>query len=269
MPIDRHQATGLYRPWQPPSFDEAENRRDRPSVGAEAARQGVQLPTVEELEALYEQSRREGFAAGHEEGFAAGRAEGLAQGQEEGRRQGHQEGYAKGEAEGRTQGEARARAQYEAQWQQRLALAASLIEGLEHLAERTRETLAEEIAALAVEIARRVLQDELRTSPERIVSLVRRLLEETGVPRLTIRLHPEDLSLVHDALETELTKGGHRLIADAAIARGGCLVESETRVIDASLPTRWRRLVSRLWPESAQWDETPDALNVTAEERAP
>ena len=80
MPIDRHQATGLYRPWQPPSFDEAENRREQPPAGAEAARQGVQLPTVEELEALYEQSRREGFAAGHEEGFAAGRAEGLARG---------------------------------------------------------------------------------------------------------------------------------------------------------------------------------------------
>jgi flagellar assembly protein FliH len=255
MPIDRHQATGLYRPWQPPSFDEAENRRDQPPAGAEAARQGVQLPTVEELEALYEQSRREGFAAGHEEGFAAGRAEGLAQGQEEGRRQGHQEGYAKGEAEGRTQGEARARAQYEAQWQQRLALAASLIEGLEHLAERTRETLAEEIAALAVEIARRVLQDELRTSPERIVSLVRRLLEEEGAPHLTIRLHPEDLSLVREGLDAELAKGGHRLIADASIARGGCLVESDSHVIDATLPSRWRRLVARLWPESAHWEE--------------
>jgi len=47
MPIDRHQATGLYRPWQPPSFDEAENRREQPPAGAEAARQGVQLPTVE------------------------------------------------------------------------------------------------------------------------------------------------------------------------------------------------------------------------------
>ncbi|WP_142804321.1 flagellar assembly protein FliH [Tepidiphilus sp. J10] len=255
MAIDRHQATGLYRPWQPPSFDEAENRRDRPSVGAEAARQGVQLPTVEELESLYEQSRREGFAAGHEEGYAAGHAEGLAQGQEEGRRQGHQEGYAKGEAEGRAQGEAQARAQYEAQWQQRLALADSLIEGLEHLAERTREALAEEIAALAVEIARHVLQDELRTSPERIVSLVRRLLEEEGAPHLTIRLHPEDLSLVREGLDAELAKGGHRLIADASIARGGCLVESDSHVTDATLPNRWRRLVARLWPESASWGE--------------
>ena len=257
MPIDRHQATGLYRPWQPPSFDEGENRRTPPTA-AEAAHPGVQLPTVEELEALYEQSRREGFAAGHEEGFAAGRAEGLAQGREEGRRQGHQEGYAKGEAEGKAQGEAQARAQYEAQWQQRLALANSLIEGLEHLAEHTREALAEELAVLAVEIARRVLQDELRIAPERIVVLVRRLLEEEGAMHLTIRLHPEDLPLVREALEAELAKGGHRLVADAAIGRGGCLVESDSHVVDATVPTRWRRLVARLWPESANWEEETD-----------
>lgn len=265
MAIDRHQATGLYRPWQPPSFDEAENRREPLPAGAESVRQGVQLPTVEELESLYEQSRREGFTAGHEEGYAAGHAEGLAQGQEEGRRQGHQEGYAKGEAEGRTRGEAQARAQHEAQWQQRLALADSLIEGLEHLTERTREALAEEIAALAVEIARQVLQDELRTSPERIVSLVRRLLEEEGAPHLTIRLHPEDLPLVREALEAELAKGGHRLVADATIARGGCLVESDSHVIDATVPNRWRRLVARLWPQGATWEEGPDASDDTRE----
>ncbi|MBI5781098.1 MAG: flagellar assembly protein FliH [Rhodocyclales bacterium] len=267
MPIDRHQATGLYRPWQPPSFDEGENRRN-PSTAAEVAHPGVQLPTVEDLEALYEQSRREGFAAGHEEGFAAGRAEGLAQGREEGRRQGQQEGYAKGEAEGKAQGEARARAQYEAQWQQRLALANSLIEGLEHLAEHTREALAEELAALAVEIARRVLQDELRIAPERIVVLVRRLLEEEGAMHVTIRLHPEDLPLIREALEAELARGGHWLVADAAIARGGCLIESDSRVLDATVPTRWRRLVASLWPEGATWEDGSDTSD-GARESAP
>ena len=34
---------------------------------------------------------------------------------------------------------------------------------------------------------------------------------------------------------------GARLVPDAAVSRGGCIVESEVGVIDASVESRWRR----------------------------
>jgi flagellar assembly protein FliH len=47
-----------------------------------------------------------------------------------------------------------------------------------------------------------------------------------------------------------------RLLSDAAVARGGCLVESDIGVIDASIEARWRRASASLgceepWIEAA------------------
>jgi flagellar assembly protein FliH len=40
------------------------------------------------------------------------------------------------------------------------------------------------------------------------------------------------------------------------MARGGCLVESDIGVIDASIETRWRRTVASLGCDEG-WDDAP------------
>ena len=99
MTITRHQATGAYKRWTPPAFDEeAEHATEAPAppppepaatpkdkpVAAQAApveapappaEPAVKLPTAAEVESMYEQARAEGAKAGFDEGIAKARNE--------------------------------------------------------------------------------------------------------------------------------------------------------------------------------------------------
>lgn len=69
--------------WLPPSFD--------PPIPEPEPE--IVWPTVEEIEAIREAARREGFDAGREEGFAKGVGEGFTQGFEQGLAEGREKAY--------------------------------------------------------------------------------------------------------------------------------------------------------------------------------
>ena len=48
------------------------------------------------------------------------------------------------------------------------------------------------------------------------------------------------------------------IVADAAVTRGGCLVESDIGIIDASIESRWRRAAAALGSQ-ADWAGTAPA----------
>jgi flagellar assembly protein FliH len=66
-------------------------------------------------------------------------------------------------------------------------------------------------------------------------------------------VHPDDEVLVAAGAAEVLAARGARLIADRQIARGGCLVESDIGVLDATVPARWNQCVAALGSEAA-WD---------------
>jgi flagellar assembly protein FliH len=169
-----------------------------------------------ELARLREQARAEAAAQGHAQGLAAG----------------HAEGHAAGLAAGRAEIEAQA-----AHW---LALARSLPLALK----RADAAIAADVVALALDVARQVIGQAYETQPALLLPLVRELLRQEpalqGEPRLL--LHPQDAELVAGALGPELAAAGWQLRADAAIARGGCLVRAGDGTHDATLPTRWARV---------------------------
>ena len=53
-----------------------------------------------------------------------------------------------------------------------------------------------------------------------------------------------------------LAARGARIVSDAAVSRGGCLVESDIGVIDASVESRWRRAAASIGCDEA-WIEAP------------
>jgi flagellar biosynthesis/type III secretory pathway protein FliH len=60
---------------------------------------------------------------------------------------------------------------------------------------------------------------------------------------LVVRLHPQDLALVQQALpELDLDTAQTQLRADATLKMGGCLVESSVGTLDARLDTQLSRL---------------------------
>jgi len=175
-------------------------RWEPPQVGgapAPAPAEAPNHPTVSDLEDLERQAREEGHAAGLAQGLAEARAQG-------------RERVARLEAI--------------------CAQAARPLDGLDAAVEQ-------ELAQLALLVARRVIAQELATRPDLIVQAVRQAAAAlpAATRELRVRLHPEDLSLMR---ELEAAETHWQLVADPALKRGDCLLESERSRLDARLETR-------------------------------
>lgn len=147
------------------AFDGCE-RWELPSVGGvqksvpAPANEAPAQPTVFELEALEEQARQEGYAAGHAEGMAAA------------------------EGERRT---------LVARLEAIMTAASRPLATLDDATEQ-------ELARLATVIARRVVAHELKVSPALIVQAVQQGARAlpAATRELRVRLHPDDLALLRD-----------------------------------------------------------------------
>jgi flagellar assembly protein FliH len=187
------------------------------------------------LDGAREEAARQGFSSGHEEGYAAGFAEGAAAAQAR-----------LAEEAGRIAAIA-----------DRLAVPIAALE----------QPVEEAVAALALEVARCVIGDEVKRSREFLVKLVREAIAKVplamGAPR--VLLNPADLELVRK-LAPEINEGNAALlVADETIEPGGALVvaDGEERQIkdrrwnprstdgvsqvNLTLSSRWRAVMLTLF----------------------
>lgn len=108
--------------------------------------------------------------------------------------------------------------------------------------------LSDMLLALSLDVARQVVAGELAARPERILDVVnlalKQMAESTREARLL--LNPDDAALVRPQLDAVLDKNRLRIVEDARIVRGGCLIETPQGDIDATLPARWRQVVQVL-----------------------
>lgn len=123
-------------------------------------------------------------------------------------------------------------------------LVASVGSALDALQQRMAQTL----AATATELARQIVRSELASRPELVVAVAGEALETLllSARHIVLRVHPDDHALVARGAGETLAARGARLLPDASVARGGCMVESDVGVIDASIETRWRRAAAVL-----------------------
>ncbi|WP_206389824.1 FliH/SctL family protein, partial [Amnimonas aquatica] len=100
---------------------------------------------------------------------------------------------------------------------------------------------------LALALARQVIHAELRTTPELVLPVIRQALAElpSASRKVRLHLHPEDAHLIGEGLP-ELHEASWQVIEDDGISRGGCLLESGSASIDATLETRIAEVVARL-----------------------
>lgn len=232
MSVDRHQAVGAYRRWEPPRFDAppepeapapaevpAAPPPPPPAVAApppspppppEPPAPAVRLPTAEDIERIHDQAHREGYAAGYEEGTARGRMEAL-----------------------------------------RLH---TLAESLEQALTGIDGEVTEELLALSIEVARQMVRRNLRQDRKVIVDIVKEALQQLPQNHAMIHLHPEDATLVREYLGEQLAHVGNRVIEDDRVSRGGCRIEASGSQIDATVQTRWRRILENLSRSETDWD---------------
>jgi flagellar assembly protein FliH len=180
----------------------------------------VALPTLEELEALREQARAEGYAEGLAEGRAAGQAE----------------GYADGARAGQIEAEA--------ELEHLRAIAATFSDAVM----QADETIAHDVLELALRLARGMVRTAFDVRPELILPVVQEAIGYLPVlaQPATLTLNPGDAEIVRQAMGQELVKGGWRIVEDASMARGGCKVDTASNQIDAQAQARWARLTHAL-----------------------
>ena len=170
-------------------------------------------------------------------------------GEAEGREQGHAQGLVEGHAAGL------ATVQEQAVQLQTLALA------LPAALQLAQSSIADDLLALALDIARQVLGQALAAEPQAILAVVHELLHAepslSGAPLLL--LHPDDAALVKELLADDLKAAGWRIRSDAQIARGGCRVTAHSGERDATVQARWERVTAAL-----ARNPTPENLSAPA-----
>jgi len=163
------------------------------------------------------------------------------------RQQGYQDGYRDGlvALEGFKQSFA----------MQTAAQVAAIVRSTGEQLDRLQQEMAQALAGAAIELARQIVRSELAGRPELVATVATEALDTLllSARHISLRVHPDDHALVATGAADDLAARGARLIADLNITRGGCVVESDLGVIDASIEARWHRAAAALGQERP-WD---------------
>jgi flagellar assembly protein FliH len=118
---------------------------------------------------------------------------------------------------------------------------------------------APELVRLAVEIAEKIVHQSVAADPEIVASVLERARHEVvDARRIRIRLNPADHGLLAE-MRSDLLALGHddgrviEIVTDAEVSRGGCRLETEIGVVDATVPTQIAEIRRQLLDE-----ETPN-----------
>ena len=115
-------------------------------------------------------------------------------------------------------------------------------------------------------LARQVVRQELHTQPALVARVAAEAVDALldSARGLVLRLHPDDIALVAEGAAETLAARGARLVPDAAVDRGGCIVDSDIGRVDARVAERWQRAVARLGRSDAWLDSTPAPLETSS-----
>jgi flagellar assembly protein FliH len=187
-------------------------------------------PWIEERARLIEETR----AAAHAEGLAAGQA------------QGYEAGFSAGHLDGLNKGLTEAQA-VATQFK-------SVADAFTAALAAADSEVSDGIVALAFDVAREVVRQTITLDPTVLLGAVREVLALepalVGSPQLLV--NPADMPILEAYLKEELEANGWTLHADASIERGGCRARAATGDVDATLSTRWKRVLLALGHQS-EW----------------
>jgi flagellar assembly protein FliH len=149
------------------------------------------------------------------------------------------EGYQRGYAEG----EQVARAERAAAVEAAAAVLRDAAAAIRAHEARWSANLEENLAALAVLVARHVVQREVAADPALVRALVSAALAQYPVDdQVTVRLHPDDLQQCRTLQgEGDGALPDLRWVGDPTVERGGCLLEGRERILDGRLDVALER----------------------------
>lgn len=164
-------------------------------------------------------------------------------------RQAFDEAFRKGQNAGFKQGYEKGMERAKAEAHDRLQRLKVLLEVLA----KPLDTLDDEVEAslidLTIAIARQLIRREIKAAPGEIVAVAREAMQALPLSSRNIRLHlhPEDATLVTEAMGQPLQQSGWEIVEDPTLTRGGCEVETEDSRVDATVERRLAQVISNLF----------------------
>ena len=129
----------------------------------------------------------------------------------------------------------------------------ALLSGVSASVARMEREMADTLVKLAVDLARQVVRETIAVRPEILVPLVNDAL--AGIARSAdpgaLHVHPLDLAIVEERLGEALAHAGWRPFGDDKVERGGCRLEFAGGEVDATVATRWGRVMAQLERDDA------------------
>ena len=169
----------------------------------------------------------------------------------------YEEGFALGRREGRDVGQREVAQQFEARYQPKLKALASMLRAIAAPIERLDDELERTLVDMVVLIARQLIRRELKTSHGEIVAVVREAVASLPIASRHPRIHlnPEDVDIVRQAFALGDTQEAYTLEEDPLITRGGCLIETATSFIDATVEARLNATIAQCFGSLREDDQ--------------
>lgn len=175
-----------------------------------------------------------------------------------------QEGYAEGFAQGHALATLDAQRQIEDFVRnQEIANARSfvkLFESAQTQLQSAEQVIANDVLALACELAKSVIRQEVSVDPMTLQPVIRDALSLiTGDGKaVRVRLNPLDLANLQETIGAEFPGFDLKLLGDGVVQQGGCIVECAGTLVDGTIEKRWMRAVATLGLDTP-WGEPSNA----------
>lgn len=190
-------------------------RWELPDVSDDSLKNQPQLPTAEEIEQIETAAYNEGLNSGYEAGLKKGLEEG------------------------------------QIEINQRCKQLDRILKFLQRPLDDLDEKVTEQLFQLAMTVTGQLIRRELHTDPGQIIAVVREAMSALPIAerKINIHLHPEDASLVRDALSLSHDDESQpwKVNEDPLLSRGGCRLQAGQSFIDASVETRLNRVIATLF----------------------
>ena len=237
--------------WDLPSFEALDNEpvyRAEPSAAEQAATaaaeallaaetpqmedvelEAVKPLTLDELEAIRQDAYNEGFSTGEKDGFHAGQLK------------------AKQEADVVLSG--------------KVAVLEQLMTQLFAPIAEQDQQLERALVQLVSQMSREVIRRELLADSSQLTQVLREALKllPMGAGNVRIHINPQDFELVKALRERH--EENWRILEDEQLQSGGCRVESEHSLIDASIETRLDLALKQLFEQQREQLSNPPAAD--------
>lgn len=171
----------------------------------------------------------------------------------------HEEARVAGHSLGYREGQEAGRAALESSIADSTARFAELLGNLQTSLAHLDQHVADQVLGLALEVASQVLRGAINTRPELLLPVIREAI--TALPlhhaHVIIRLCPADARLIREQIGEQLAHTGAQIIDDPEISPGGCLLVAGASEVDATIETRWKRVLEAIGVNPSEWMNKP------------